>query len=336
MRPWASALPTIIVGTRGRDLEQVGPEGVCERVSKSLDAGFCVFDTAPLYGYGRIEEWLGASLRGREEQALVLGKVGLRWDSDHGDVLYREVSTDGISRVVRRDSRPQSVRADVEGSLRRLQRERLDLVQVHQRDRHVPLAETLGELAHLREEGKVDRIGLSNFSQADIEEALATKVPLETHQIEYSLLSREAGGGTCMVTAASGMGLLAYSTTGAGLLGGRAAMERAGGSAYAAEVLRRSDAELRPVAESLGLAVAQLAILWTISQPGVAGAVVGMRTDGQLAAASALRGRTLSGDDARAIEGVFRGLTLKLDETWFARLKSRAARAARAVNRRIR
>ena len=86
---------------------------------------------------------MGDALRGIRERVQILTKVGLRWDTDHGETLF-SATIDGERRAVRRDSRPQTVRRDVEDSLRRLQTDHIDLVLVHHRDRDTPIADTMG------------------------------------------------------------------------------------------------------------------------------------------------------------------------------------------------
>ena len=93
----------------------------------AIDAGITSIDTAPLYGFGESERLVGQAIADRRARVQVLGKVGLRWDDEHGEVLFRAQEQGGPLRVVRRDSRPASVRRDVEQSLRRLGVDALDL-----------------------------------------------------------------------------------------------------------------------------------------------------------------------------------------------------------------
>ena len=141
-------------------------------VSAALEVGMTSVDTAPLYGFGEVEEHLGRALRGRRDQFEILSKVGLLWDSDHGDLLFTSSPPDGPARVIRRDSRPEAIRRDVEESLQRLGTDRMDLCQIHQPDPRVPIQDSLGALEELVREGKILHVGVSNFEPPDLEASL--------------------------------------------------------------------------------------------------------------------------------------------------------------------
>lgn len=199
-------------------------------VERALDLGMHAFDTAPVYGFGRSEQLLGRALRGRRAQALVLGKVGLRWDL--ADARGRRTKTmlgpDGEPREVACDSRPASVRAEVEASLQRLRCEQLDLVQVHARDPLTPVAETMGALEELRTRGLVRAIGLSNYTLAESEEARRALAPspLASLQLQYSLLARGIERELAPWALAQDVGVLAYAPLDQGLLSGKVGPER--------------------------------------------------------------------------------------------------------------
>ena len=140
-------------------------------IRAGLDCGLRAIDTAPIYGFGHSETVLGRALQGRREEALVLTKVGLRWDDERGERAFAAQGPQGRRVTVRRNLRPDSVRTEVERSLARLKTDVVDLVQVHWPDRTTPLADTLGALSELQREGKLRAIGVSNFSLAELDEA---------------------------------------------------------------------------------------------------------------------------------------------------------------------
>ena len=126
-------------------------------VHAALDGGVNWIDTAPFYGWGRAEEIVAKAIRGRDG-VLVFTKCGTMRGRDGDDFM---------------DLRPEAVRADVEGSLRRLAVERLDLLQLHDRDPRVPIEETWGTVLELVAEGKVRHGGISNHRADEVVRALA-------------------------------------------------------------------------------------------------------------------------------------------------------------------
>src|SRR5579859_208312 len=143
-------------------------------IHAGLDAGVNWIDTAPFYGWGAAEEIVGRALRGRDD-VLVFTKCGTFRRDDGGDYM---------------DLRPECIRADLEASLRRLGRDRIDLLQPHDPDPAVPVEETWGTVLELVAEGKVRHGGLSNHRAEEIERALAVG-PVASLQHQYSYLARD-------------------------------------------------------------------------------------------------------------------------------------------------
>ncbi|MCX4240244.1 aldo/keto reductase [Paraliomyxa miuraensis] len=264
----------------------------------AIDAGITSIDTAPLYGFGESERLVGQAIADRRDRVQILGKVGLRWDDEHGEVLFTTTRPDGGARVIRRDSRPVSVRRDVEQSLRRLGIDALDLCQVHHPDSLVPIADTMGELSRLREEGKLRAIGVSNYSGAQVLEAVAAlgDVPLASVQSEYSLLRRGVERELLGVVRALGVGMLAYSPLLHGLLAGRMEGRRRLGlddhrrwdplfhPTNVARVEAAREESLEPLARRHGVSSAQMALAWLLHQPAVSGVIVGGSSPAQVRA----------------------------------------------------
>src|SRR5438067_4592229 len=160
---------------------RVGLEGTRAVIDAALDAGVNFLDTADIYGgRGASEELIGEVLAGRRDQVVLATK----WGMDMGDELPR----------IPRGSRDY-IRQAIDGSLRRLRTDRVDLYQYHQPDEVTPIEETLETLAELRDEGKIRHAGCSNFSAAQLREAQEKAGELGvpgfvTLQNEYSLLKR--------------------------------------------------------------------------------------------------------------------------------------------------
>ncbi len=310
-----------------------GPQDEAEAVlalQVAIDAGMDAIDTAPVYGFGRSEELVGKALRGRIGQAKVLTKVGLTWDArlDPGDPRLAGVKNqrapDGRDVAVVRDSRPVAIRACVEGSLRRLGVERIDLAQIHARDPHTPLAESLGALVELRRAGKIAEIGVSNFDARGIDEARAIlgAVPLAGHQLQYSLLAREAERELLPQAARGEVGTLVYAALDQGLLTGKVRAERsfAAGEGRGkrrsfqatnrTRVNRVLDEVVAPIAAVHGATLAQVVLAWTIEQPGVSCVLVGARSRAQARENAAAGSLLLASAELATIRAAFERLRL--------------------------
>jgi aryl-alcohol dehydrogenase-like predicted oxidoreductase len=305
--PGVGSVARVVLGAM--TFERLAPGGV--RARADYDAVFAAaaargieaIDTAPLYGFGDSERIVGDWLRRSGARMRVLTKVGLVWDAPdaHGDVLFQTQGADGRPLVVRRDSRPRSVLAEIDRSRERLGVSRLDLVQVHHRDREVPIDETMGALCDAWRDGKVAAVGVSNHDAADLEQASRAierlsggALRLSCTQGLYNLLSREAERDVFKVVRARGLGFLAFSPLAQGLLTGAMGPERAVSDWRAQTPLfsvanRRViaaaiDRELAPLARRHGVSVSALALAWAISREEITSAIVGARDAKQLTA----------------------------------------------------
>jgi aryl-alcohol dehydrogenase-like predicted oxidoreductase len=258
-------------------------------VHAAFDHGITSFDTAPLYGYGESEEALGRALADRRQRVEILTKVGLRWDDVHGDVLFETVDA-GVRRVVRKDARPDSIRAEIARSLRRLGTDTIDLLQLHHPDPHTPLDDTLEALRALQRAGVVRAIGVSNVTAAQLRQAAAGRhPPVVAAQQEYSLLARQIESDLLPAARASGTALLAHSPLARGVLAGRQlggrpppADWRSSTGTFDARVVARVNGTLEavvlPIARAHGVTPGQLALAWVLAQPGVAAVIAGAST----------------------------------------------------------
>jgi aryl-alcohol dehydrogenase-like predicted oxidoreductase len=262
-------------------------------IARGLDLGINLFDTAPIYGFGRSEELLGQALRQDRGDAVVVSKVGLVWDD---------------RRRVAHDNRPGSLVAQVEASLRRLRREALDVCLLHWPDPAVPLAASAAVLEDLRGAGKVRAWGVSNFPAALVLALERTGLVLE---YPLNALGAYAGEHQAAAQAAlellprtleRGWGFLAYDVLARGLLGGRYTTatrfgkrdvrhrdQRFATAARPAHLERV--AELATAARREGSTVAAASIRAVLERAGVSSCIVGMRSAAQVEEnAGALRG----------------------------------------------
>lgn len=296
-------IPRIVVGVMARraatDAERIA------LFERAVGRGMTTFDTAPLYGFGGAERQLGTLLRrtGRKD-IRILTKAGLRWDGEHGDVLFRFSDASGARRAVRRDSRPEALRQDVEESLQRLGVDTLDLVQIHHPDHQTPIAESMGALLELRAQGKLRHIGVSNFDAHQVRDAARAlgDVPLCSVQPEYSLLRRGVERELLPASRELGAGVLAYSPLAEGLLAGRPSPPH---SRIPRRVRGALQSVLRPMAEARGVPMATLALSWLVARPGVTAAVAGASTTDQLEGLVTALSLELESEERAALEDAF-------------------------------
>ncbi|WP_413626687.1 aldo/keto reductase [Luteibacter sp. Lutesp34] len=176
-------------------------------LERALDLGITFWDTSDAYGPHTNEELLGRTLQGRRDKVFLATKFGIVRDPN--DPMKRGIS-----------GRPEYVRESVEGSLRRLKTDYIDLYYQHRVDRTVPIEETVGAMARLVEEGKVRHLGLSEASAESIRKA-ARVHPITALQSEYSLWTRDPETtGTLAACRENGVALVAYSPLGRGFLTG--------------------------------------------------------------------------------------------------------------------
>ncbi|MET9294032.1 aldo/keto reductase [Streptomyces sp. NPDC003077] len=231
-----------------------------EVVRRAVDLGISLFDTADVYGPYANEELVGGALRSCHSKAAVATKCGL------------VPAPDG---TLRRNGRPEFLRRACEASLRRLDREVIDLYQLHRVDPAVPLEETWGALGELVTEGKVRALGISHATVDELARIHAV-FPLTAVQYELSVWSTESLGTVLPWCRENGVGFLAFAPLGRGYLTGMVD----GGSLAAADSRRRDprfgpDAlrdnraiveGLRAIAERHGATPSQIALAWVLGQ----------------------------------------------------------------------
>jgi len=326
--PDRGAMPCLVMGTMDR---HQAPDNLrINMMREALAAGFNAFDTAPLYDFGRAERQLGEAVREvPRDQVYLFSKVGLRWDAgDVGEVLFSEPDRDGVHRVVRRNSRPESIIEEVEHSLTRLQTGYLDLVQIHQPDPQTPLAESMAALLDLRREGKVREIGVSNFSVEQVAQAQKAlgEVGLCAVQSEYNLLRRGAEKLLLPLCISQGMGFLAYSPLAGGLLSGRNSAQLSGSARSCVEGV------LASIATEHGATLAVIALAWLIAQPGVTAGLVGISAVEQVSAYAEAAQLELSPDQLQRLADAFAGA--QIVHAWEKnRLRRRIGRLLGALRR---
>lgn len=295
-------------------------------LGRALDVGMTAIDTAPVYGFGHSERLVGEALRGRRERAFVMTKAGLRWDDARGKLAFEGEDDRGEKRKVYYNARPDSLRQELDASLKRLGVEVIDLLQIHWPDPTTPIAETMGALADFQRDGKIRAIGVSNFSPEQMEEARLAlgHLPLASDQPRYSLVRREIEADVLPYAKKQGIGVVVYSPLEQGLLSGKVPAHRA----FAESDGRRKRPTFReanrarvnavlqevvaPIAADHDATLAQVALAWTLAQPGVTAVIAGARNPAQVEENAAAADLMLEPLEWSAIDRAFRDLGLEL------------------------
>lgn len=246
--------------------QSYGPGDDTESVAtihRALDLGVTFLDTADMYGPHTNEELVGRALAGRRDEAVLATKFGIV--RDPADPLKRGF-----------DGSPAYVRASIDGSLRRLGVDHVDLYYLHRVDPKTPIEDTVGAMAELVRAGKVRYLGLSEAAAETIRRAHAVH-PIAAVQSEWSLWSRDIEGGVVGACRELGIGLVPYSPLGRGFLTGaitspddfvaddyRRHSPRFQGEAF--EQNLRLVATVRELAERRGVTPSQLALAWVLAR----------------------------------------------------------------------
>lgn len=264
-------------------------------IHAAIDRGVTLIDTAEVYGKGRSEEVVGRALRGRRDRVVLATKAAM-WNAA-----------------------PGKVREALEGSLRRLQTDAVDLYQIHWPHKTVPLEDTMAALDALVGEGKVRAVGVSNFDVAQMRRCLAPR-RIESLQPPYNLFWRGIEGEILPFCRERDIALLAYSPLAQGLLTGKFSKD----TRIPADDIRRHNvlfqgetylrcleavSGLRDVGARYGRTPGQAAVNWLLRQPGVTSAILGARTPAQIEENLGAAGWDLSGKDAAEIDRLGRTVT---------------------------
>ena len=278
-------------------------------IQASLDAGVNFIDTAPAYGLGLSERIVGQAIRGRRDKVILATKCGLVWHTNQG-TFFVEQGEARIHRFLGADS----IRYEVEQSLRRLGTDYIDLYQTHWQDATTPIEETMGALLDLKKQGKIRAIGVSNCTVDQLRQYRAAG-QVDTAQELYHMLDRSLDAEYLPFCKRHNIAVLAYSPLANGLLTGRVDADRV----FPADDLRHNNPlfsresrlrvkamleQMRPVAEEDGLTLGQLAIAWTLAQPGLTHALVGARDEKQAAENAAAAIRLSARDVAKISEAI--------------------------------
>ncbi|KOU34995.1 aldo/keto reductase [Streptomyces sp. WM6378] len=279
-------ISTVWLGTEGPQIgvQGFGAMGISEfygdtdeaaardTLEATVEAGVTLIDTADVYGSGANEEFLAPFLAAHRDEVTLATKFAIERRAD--DPHYRAVNNS-----------PAYIKKAVEASLRRLGIETIDLYYMHRRDPRTPLAESVGAMAELVQEGKVKYLGLSEVTGAELREAYAVH-PIAALQSEWSVFSRDVERSAVPAAAELGVTFVPYSPLGRGFLTGAfadASKELSGGDfrqfqpRFTGDNAKTNAALLEPlhkIAAAHGATTAQIALAWVQQRAQVHGLTV--------------------------------------------------------------
>lgn len=268
-------------------------------IRAAVDAGINWIDTAAVYGLGHSEEVVAEAIRGISKKPYIFTKCERRWDNDRK--IFPSLKAD-------------SIRKECEDSLRRLKLDAIDLYQVHWPEPDADIEEGWTEMARLKEVGKVRWIGVSNFSAEQMKRAQKI-APITSLQPPYSLLVRKAEPEILPFARQNNIGVIVYSPMRAGLLSGKMTLERV--KSLPPEDWRSRDKDfqepqlsknlelaelLRKIGHRHGHSAGEVAIAWTLHNPAVTAAIVGLRRADQVQGTIGALTLRLSDEEAAEIE----------------------------------
>ncbi len=267
-----------------------------------FEHGMNLIDTAPVYGHGRAETIVGKAVKqyGRREDFYVVTKCGLEWDvpGRPGEVIA--------------NSTPERLERELRESLARLDTSYVDLYMVHWPDTLIEMEEIAAVFLRFLQQGRIRAIGVSNFSTAQMD-AFRSVAPIHANQPPYNLFERAIDAEVLPYCREHGIAVLTYSSLCRSLLAGRLRMD----TVFAEGDIRRADPKFQPprfgqylaavdrldafAQQHYGKSVLELAVRWTLDQPGISVALWGAKQPSQLAAVDGVMGWHL---DERAWEAM--------------------------------
>lgn len=275
-------------------------------IHAGLDRGMNWIDTAAVYGLGRSESVVGRALQGLRSRPYVFTKCSLAWD-ESGKVLH--------------NLQAASIRREAEASLKRLRVDTIDLYQIHwpawkggpESASPGSIEEAVGAMAKLKAEGKIRHIGVSNFDVPQMQRALNV-APIASLQPPYSLLATEVEASILPFALERRIGVIVYSPMASGLLSGAMTRERI--AAFPEDDWRKHSPNfqepllsrnlrlvetLRGIGQRHNATPGEVAIAWTLRNPAVTGAIVGVRSARQVSGIAGAAELQLSADDMSEI-----------------------------------
>ena len=276
----SSGIKASVVGIGLGSIDEQETTGV---IRTAVTSGINLVDTAASYNLGLSESIVGKAIAGIRDKVVISTKCGVVAHTTKGKYSHTQ------------DGKPmhfylgaESIRYELEGSLKRLGIDYVDLYLTHWQDITTPIEETMGALMELKKEGKIRAIGVSNISLRQLQEYWRFG-PVDSDQECYSMIHRRIKGDLLPYCRSRGTAMIAYSPLSRGLLSGKTGPDRV----FAKDDARNNDPlfsvenrarvaamlnAMQPIAEAHGITLTQLVIAWLLSQPGLTHAICAART----------------------------------------------------------
>ncbi|SDE86025.1 Predicted oxidoreductase [Pricia antarctica] len=261
-------------------------------IQDAYEKGVTSIDTAPIYGMGASEEIVREAIKDiPRDKVQLLTKFGMRWDLKKGEFYFQSKDNDGKDVDIYKYAGKESVKQEVENSLKRLGTDYIDLYQIHWPDVTTPIQETFEAVAELIKEGKIRHAGVCNYTVEQMKEA-EKYVNVVSNQVPFSMVNRDIEREVVPFCRKNGKSILAYSPMERGLLTGKMKPgqkfekgdHRADNPYFTADSITKTNAfleKIRPLAEEKNATLAQLVLRWTIERPGITIALAGARNSQQ-------------------------------------------------------
>jgi aryl-alcohol dehydrogenase-like predicted oxidoreductase len=280
-------------------------------VDTAIDNGMTTIDTASVYGFGLSEELVGRAIRGKRDKVQILTKFGMSWKGKEGDFFFASKDNSGKDVNIYRHASKKKVLQDCDDSLRRLGIDYIDLFQIHWPDPLTPVSETMEAIEVLKGKGKIRAAGVCNYSLELMIEAEKV-VNITSDQVPYSMVKRDIEKDIVPHCMDKNIGILAYSPLQRGLLSGKIKPgHKFNDGDSRSETTYYKDPNLsnilqflekiRPIAEDHNATLSQVALNWTIQQPGITCTLAGARNPAQVLENIGAANFRLTGDEIKRI-----------------------------------
>lgn len=292
-------------------------------IETSIDLGMTTIDTAPVYGFGQSEEFVGKAIKGKRDKVEILTKFGMVWDKVTNHLHYEKTKDNRGNEIsLYRWGNKKNVIKECEDCLQRLGTDYIDLFQQHWPDDFTPVSETMEALEILKRQGKIRAGGVSNYSASQFETANKT-FKLSSNQVPYSMILRDIEQELVPFCVENEKAIIVYSPLQRGILTGKITAgykfnegdHRPTTPFYQEPKLSQINKFLKaikPIADSKNIALSQLVINWTLNQPGISCVLVGARNEKQVKENFKAGKVSISEDEMNEIDVQLSSLNLNL------------------------
>ncbi|MFW6288037.1 MAG: aldo/keto reductase [bacterium] len=274
-------------------------------IEVAIDSGINLIDTAPAYGRGHSEKIVGKAIKGKRDKVVLSTKCGLTWENKDARTV--------------KNLKPESIRKEIDDSLRRLGTDMIDIYFIHWPDKTTPLEDSLGELSRIKDTGKIRFIGVSNFDIELLSKAVEI-TNIDCVQPPYSMLDRDIEKDILPFCRENNIAILSYGSLGGGILTGkytdRSQLKKGDkrGKFYPyfqepqwSKVQELVDL-LKRIAKEHNSPTSHVALNWVRQQPGITSALVGARTPEQARENADSANWDLSEKELKEIEKAYRNI----------------------------